>query len=754
MDYRDWGRGDLTRPARRPADAWVDDGDPRPGDPYSHTGEGYEPTSRRRGAHRSDPERYTPSWALESAAGARDDVARYPADPEPDRPWADVGGTAGRGGSGSRTADSGTDTSATDYWTAPTGWQGTEPSGGGRRRAEPDDRPAGRSGRHADDTDERAGGGRSDRRISDGYAPRRRSRSEDGESTAGTWTDGGAGTDDTRTGGSPAGGTRQRSDRRSRDWAGDTPVDGRGEATGTSRWSTGSDAATTSSGGRRRRTAGSDRSADAARWQRFDDTGVWDRSDLLDQDPDKGVERADRAGPTARGGLSAEPRRADRTGRSERAGRTERPERANRTEPTGRTGRADRTEPTGRTGRGDRAERTRAERASRAERPTGESRAGRADRAGRPDLRAVPGPEDRVRAPRSDPPEAPPDEPSTGRRSRDRFTETGQWNRVTDTGERHRAAGPGHRHRAADTGQWDRFDDTGVWDRFDLDSRGPDEAGTGVLSSFTDTGRWDGSTDTGRWDGSTDTGQWDRFTDTGVWDRSELAALDDPDRREGAAPPWRDRDAFWSGTRLAGDDPRWMETPTSAPRSPAVAYPRPPRTGPPRTPAAPTTGARTAPAVAAQRRTGRSVRNAPTAPPGPGNLPGRSSRPPRRIEEDLLAAEPGSHLAAVLYTAAWYAVPVLVFFVWLVTLDNSVPDGCVTDPTGGGCDSQRAQALASILGAAPRFGAALTGSLVVALLLRWVSRAWRPASLGLASAVVGGGLSTVLYSVITGQQLG
>lgn len=205
VDYRDWGRGDLTRPARRPADAWVDDGDPRPGDPYSHTGEGYEPTSRRRGAHRSDPERYTPSWALESAAGARDDVARYPADPEPDRPWADVGGTAGRGGSGSRTADSGTDTSATDYWTAPTGWQGTEPSGGGRRRAEPDDRPAGRSGRHADDTDERAGGGRSDRRISDGYAPRRRSRSEDGESTAGTWTDGGAGTDDTRTGGSPAG---------------------------------------------------------------------------------------------------------------------------------------------------------------------------------------------------------------------------------------------------------------------------------------------------------------------------------------------------------------------------------------------------------------------------------------------------------------------------------------------------------------------------------------------------------------------
>lgn len=364
----------------------------------------------------------------------------------------------------------------------------------------------------------------------------------------------------------------------------------------------------------------------------------------------------------------------------------------------------------------------------------------------------MPEPDDRVRPTRSEPPEPVTDEPSTGRRSRDRFTETGQWNRVTDTGDRRREAES--RHRAADTGQWDRFDDTGVWDRFDIDN--PDaEDGTGVWSSFSETGRWDRSTDTG---------QWDRFTDTGVWDRSELAALDEPDRRDaGANPPWRDRDAFWSGTRLAGDDPRWMETPTSAPRSPAVAYPRPPRTRPPGPSAAATTGARPAPTVPVERRTGRGGRSTQTTrgarsaqipQSGLASLPGRSNRPERRIEEDLLDTEPGSHLAAVLYTAAWYAVPVLVFFVWLVTLDNSVPAGCVTDPTGGGCDSERAQALASILGAAPRFGAALMGSLVVALLLRWVSRSWRPASLGLASAVVGGGLSTVLYSVVTGQQLG
>ncbi|RKR89308.1 hypothetical protein BDK92_3652 [Micromonospora pisi] len=330
-------------------------------------------------------------------------------------------------------------------------------------------------------------------------------------------------------------------------------------------------------------------------------------------------------------------------------------------------------------------------------------------------------------------------DPSTGGRSRDRFTETGQWNRVTEVGE-------GHRHRASDTGQWDRLTDTGQWDRFDETDRPDREAEPRVWSSFTDTG------------------QWDRFTDTGVWDRSELDALDEQERRAGAGPSWRERGSdFWSGARLADDDPRWMETPTSAPRSPAVAYPRPPRIRPPDDPTPTTTGSRVV-EVPAEPRTSRSKRGGPsvsqvtrsgrTTPngtPDPAARPGRSSR---RIEEDLLDAEPGTHLAAVLYTAAWYAVPVLVFFIWLVTLDNSPPPGCVTDPSGGGCDSDRAQALTSILGAAPRFGAALMGSLVVALLLRWVSKAWRPASLGLASAVVGGGLSTVLYSVITGQPLG
>jgi hypothetical protein len=38
--------------------------------------------------------------------------------------------------------------------------------------------------------------------------------------------------------------------------------------------------------------------------------------------------------------------------------------------------------------------------------------------------------------------------------------------------------------------------------------------------------------------------------------------------------------------------------------------------------------------------------------------------------------------------------------------------------------------------------------------VRWVSKTWRSISVGLAAAVVGGGLSTVLLSALSGQPLG
>ncbi|SCL58612.1 hypothetical protein [Micromonospora peucetia] len=126
----------------------------------------------------------------------------------------------------------------------------------------------------------------------------------------------------------------------------------------------------------------------------------------------------------------------------------------------------------------------------------------------------------------------------------------------------------------------------------------------------------------------------------------------------------------------------------------------------------------------------------------------------RRIEDDLLDPDPGGPWRPLLYTLACYLVPAVLIFVWLLTLDGQVPAGCVTDISGGGCDSSRSRASGSLASGLPRFGLALASSLVVALLLRRVGTMWRSVSVALAAAVVGGGLSTVLISVVTGQPIG
>ncbi|MDQ7907062.1 hypothetical protein RB614_21350 [Phytohabitans sp. ZYX-F-186] len=104
--------------------------------------------------------------------------------------------------------------------------------------------------------------------------------------------------------------------------------------------------------------------------------------------------------------------------------------------------------------------------------------------------------------------------------------------------------------------------------------------------------------------------------------------------------------------------------------------------------------------------------------------------------EDEYGRTRGGVFAAVVATLAWYAVPLLLFAVYTLF------------------QGEESQVLGSLSGGVTRFGAALAVSLVVAVLLRWVSNTWRAISVGLAAAVVGGGLSTVLLSAISGQPLG
>ncbi|MFG3698928.1 hypothetical protein ACGF5C_13575 [Micromonospora sp. NPDC047620] len=252
--------------------------------------------------------------------------------------------------------------------------------------------------------------------------------------------------------------------------------------------------------------------------------------------------------------------------------------------------------------------------------------------------------------------------------------------------------------------------------------------------------RWDRSDDTGQWHQPDSTGQWERYSDGGGWDRTV------PPRPGGGTAegwPWPgqdDRDeGSWSGTRLAGDDPRWMDPPASAPPSPVASYIAPrPRMAPRRRASEPVAPSRASTSSAVRGRVEAAGAGAWS----------------RHVEDDLLDADPGGPWRPLLYTAACYLVPAVLIFVWLLTLDGQAPAGCVTDISGGGCDSPRSRALGSLSSGLPRFGLALASSLVVALLLRRVDTTWRSATVALAAAVVGGGLSTVMISAVTGQPIG
>ena len=89
------------------------------------------------------------------------------------------------------------------------------------------------------------------------------------------------------------------------------------------------------------------------------------------------------------------------------------------------------------------------------------------------------------------------------------------------------------------------------------------------------------------------------------------------------------------------------------------------------------------------------------------------------------------------YTVVWYGVPVVLFVLYMLVLNGT----------------QQAHALSTLAKAAPQFGLSLVLSMLVAVGLRLASGSWKAASVGLAAAVMGGGLATVLTSAITGQSL-
>jgi hypothetical protein len=105
--------------------------------------------------------------------------------------------------------------------------------------------------------------------------------------------------------------------------------------------------------------------------------------------------------------------------------------------------------------------------------------------------------------------------------------------------------------------------------------------------------------------------------------------------------------------------------------------------------------------------------------------------------DDLDDDSSGGPLAAVGYTVIWYGVPVVLFVLYMVLVNRG----------------SQSHALDTAANAAPQFGISLVLSMLVAVGLRWASSSWKAISVGLAAAVVGAGLATVLSSAITGNSL-
>ena len=149
--------------------------------------------------------------------------------------------------------------------------------------------------------------------------------------------------------------------------------------------------------------------------------------------------------------------------------------------------------------------------------------------------------------------------------------------------------------------------------------------------------------------------------------------------------------------------------------------------------------------------------------PVPARRPAAALPPAQRVavydvdeddeEEFDEAPEPGGYRASMAYTVMWYAVPMVLWVLWSLTLNSEASATCVDD-AGVPCSSERTEALGTLFDNLPRMGGTLLLSILFAVVLRRISSSWKSATVGFAAAVVGGGLATVGISVITGQPIG
>jgi hypothetical protein len=105
------------------------------------------------------------------------------------------------------------------------------------------------------------------------------------------------------------------------------------------------------------------------------------------------------------------------------------------------------------------------------------------------------------------------------------------------------------------------------------------------------------------------------------------------------------------------------------------------------------------------------------------------------------------YLATVIWTLAWYAVPLTLFATWVMAFDDDSGTACAA-PVHNVCPPMRTTVLDAMMGGLPRVCVALVISLLLALLIRLGSGAWRPVTAAFAAAVIGAGAATILFTVL------
>jgi hypothetical protein len=104
--------------------------------------------------------------------------------------------------------------------------------------------------------------------------------------------------------------------------------------------------------------------------------------------------------------------------------------------------------------------------------------------------------------------------------------------------------------------------------------------------------------------------------------------------------------------------------------------------------------------------------------------------------------------AATWAALAWYAVPLVLYTGWALLLRHSPAADCPGD--GSPCTTGQSGGIGHSLNAAlPQVLVSLVLSASVAPLLRWCNPLWRSITVGFLAAVIGGGIATMIFVLLS-----